>query len=136
MRPARNRRRRSSNRSELEESLALQLRASGITGHEREYRFAALHVGLGPGVKGRLAAAGLGDWRFDFAWPEVMFAVEVEGGGWVQGGHNRGVGFARDMQKYHHAADMGWFVYRCDAALIASGMACRFIESRTINGRG
>ena len=74
----------------------------------REYRFAARHVGQGPGVRQRLKDAGLRDWRFDFAWvvygppervPYIRFdgavpnvsasrrrlirvALEIEGGTW------------------------------------------------------
>lgn len=112
----------------------MQLR--GLPDYEREYRFAAHHVGLGPGIKARLREEGLSDWRFDFAWPEVMFAVEVEGGGWVGGRHTRGGGFAADMQKYHAAAVLGWFVYRCDAALIERGQAANFIKRQLLSGAG
>lgn len=114
----------------------MQLR--GMPEFRREYRFAAHHVGLGPGIKARLAEHGLSDWRFDFAWPEVMFAVEVEGGGWSGGRHTRGAGFAADMQKYHHAAALGWFVYRCDRALIDRGLAAKFIRKqlRMLSGGG
>jgi hypothetical protein len=51
-------------------------------------------------------------WQFDFAWPEAKVAVEIEGGGWINGGHNRGVRFHKDMEKYNAAAEQGWVVLR------------------------
>lgn len=52
-------------------------------------------------------------WRFDFAWPTVRVALEVEGGVWTGGRHTRGAGFLRDMEKYNSAAIAGWRVLRC-----------------------
>ena len=60
-------------------------------------------------------------WRFDFAWQRKGFsyqyaykvALEVEGGTWMKGGgHGRGSGYLRDMEKYNEAARLGWKVYR------------------------
>lgn len=47
-------------------------------------------------------------WRFDFAWPEVKVAVEIQGGSWIQGGHNRGIGQSKDLEKQRTAVMMGW----------------------------
>jgi hypothetical protein len=60
-------------------------------------------------------------WRFDFAWPDLMVAVEVEGGVWVGGRHTRGKGFLADMEKYNHAAEAGWCVLRCTPTTLLSG---------------
>lgn len=114
--------------SPLEERLNLHLRAAKVPAYEREYRFAAHHVGLGDGIKARLKEAGLKDWRFDFAWPELRLAVEAEGGGWSGGRHTRGKGFAQDMRKYEAAMRLGWNVYRCDGAMIRKGQALKTIE--------
>jgi hypothetical protein len=51
-------------------------------------------------------------WRFDYAWPERMIALEVEGGVWTAGRHTRGAGFIKDMEKYNRAAVLGWRLLR------------------------
>jgi len=50
--------------------------------------------------------------RFDYAWPDELVAVELEGGTWIRGRHVRGRGFERDCQKYNLAALYGWTVLR------------------------
>lgn len=52
-------------------------------------------------------------WAFDFAWPDRMLALEVEGGVWTRGRHTRGKGYIEDMAKYSVAAVNGWAVIRC-----------------------
>ena len=47
-------------------------------------------------------------WRFDYAWPLHRVYLEVEGGVWIQGRHNRGAGIIEDMKKYSEAAILGW----------------------------
>lgn len=51
-------------------------------------------------------------WRFDFAIPSKMIAVEVEGGAWIGGRHTRGAGFVKDLEKYNEALRLGWKVIR------------------------
>jgi very-short-patch-repair endonuclease len=51
-------------------------------------------------------------WKFDFAWPAIKLAVEIEG----QGRHQTFVGFRRDCDKYNAALAMGWRVLRFPAA--------------------
>ena len=71
-------------------------------------------------------------WRFDFAWPDGpihdRWAVEVEGGTWVNGRHGRGKGFEADCEKYARAALLGWRVIRVTPAQIRSGAALAWIE--------
>lgn len=115
--------------SHLEEALLIQIKAARLPLPEREYRFAALATGgIGKGVRQRLKAERLQDWRFDFAWPELMLAVEVEGGGWTQGRHNRGEGFLADLKKYGAGQRLGWTIYRTAGELIKSGEALQTIE--------
>jgi hypothetical protein len=114
--------------SALEKSLTLQIRARQLPLPEKEYRFAMHHVGGGEGIRKRLKAAGLKDWRFDFAWPSQMLAVEVEGGAFTAGRHTRGAGFREDCIKYHHAMMLGWTVYRCEAWLVQHGHVMDFLK--------
>lgn len=59
-------------------------------------------------------------WRFDYAWPGLSVALEIEGGIWTQGRHTRGAGFLKDMEKYNTATLMGWQVYRCTPGTLLS----------------
>lgn len=114
--------------SKAEEELNLHLQAEGIQ-FVREHRFGAEAAGgPGKGLRKRLADAGLKDWRFDFAMPDQMLAVEVEGGGWSQGRHTRGKGFAEDLLKYDSAMRLGWVVYRCSPEMVRSGRAITTIK--------
>jgi very-short-patch-repair endonuclease len=52
-------------------------------------------------------------WRFDFAWPDIKVAVEVEGGVWMaRGGHTTGSGYTGNCEKYNEALLDGWRVFR------------------------
>lgn len=51
-------------------------------------------------------------WRFDFAWPEVKVALEIEGGVFIGGGHVRGRAYTNNCEKYNEALFDGWRVFR------------------------
>jgi len=51
-------------------------------------------------------------WRFDFANPLLMVAIEIEGGIWNGGRHTTGRGFIADCEKYNEALKLGWKVMR------------------------
>ena len=51
-------------------------------------------------------------WRADFAHLPSRTLIEIEGGIYVQGRHNRGAGFAADIEKYLEATLAGWRVIR------------------------
>ncbi len=76
----------------------------------QEYRFVREIVGDGPGIRKRIKAAGLQDWRFDFAWVDEKVAVEMDGGIWTQGAHVRGNHYESDRKKYNAAQVNGWIV--------------------------
>ncbi len=50
--------------------------------------------------------------RFDAANPTQKIAIEIEGGLWISGRHNRPVGMEQDMKKYNAAVLDGWRVLR------------------------
>jgi hypothetical protein len=60
-------------------------------------------------------------WRFDFAWPKMMIALEAEGGTWTEGGHVRGKGYENDCTKYNEATAQGWKVYRFTTDMVYDG---------------
>lgn len=51
-------------------------------------------------------------WRFDFAIPEHKIAIEIDGGVWNYGRHNRAQGYLADMKKFNAAASLGWIVLK------------------------
>jgi hypothetical protein len=96
--------------ADLEGMLALQMRAVGIPPMERQYKF---H----PDRK----------WRFDFyvdGW-----GIEVQGGGWVRGGHNRNpIAMGRDYEKFNAAMEMGIRVLLYTGEQVKDGTAITQLE--------
>lgn len=66
-------------------------------------------------------------WRFDYCWPELRVALEVEGGVFSGGRHTRGAGFLRDMTKYNEAARLGWVVVRTVPSKLAKPATVKLI---------
>ena len=121
--------------SKPEETLAFLLNHSGIE-YKREYRFAAHHVGMGKGIRGRLQNAGLKDWRADFLVSDWLL-VEVEGithygrnrnGTMRLGRHQTAKGIEDDLRKYDAAMRLGYTVYRCSQYMVKSGRALETIK--------
>lgn len=50
------------------------------------------------------------EWRFDIAWTKYKVALEVNGGTWTGGRHNRGKGSIEDWLKVNEAQILGWIV--------------------------
>lgn len=50
-------------------------------------------------------------WRLDFAHPETKTAIEIDGGNWINGRHNRGSGRKLEAEKLRHLARAGWKVF-------------------------
>lgn len=51
-------------------------------------------------------------WRFDYAIPKYKIAIEIDGGVWIYGRHNRSAGYLADMEKMNAAASFGWIVLK------------------------
>lgn len=66
-------------------------------------------------------------WRFDLAWPDLLVAVEVDGGVWTGGRHVRGAGVEADCEKVSHAAALGWRVLRLTPRMIDQGSALSLV---------
>lgn len=119
---------------QLHEKFAGDCRARRLPPFVTELRFAADQVAFPrwkPKKTDRAPA-----WRFDFALPAYMVAVEIEGltmreaklrdgtVRWVcMGGHATPTGFKDDCEKYNAAAQLGWFVLRFEQDAIKSSIA-------------
>lgn len=64
---------------------------------------------------------------FDFADPKFMIAIEIEGGIWIQGRHNRGSSFEKDMEKYNMATVLGWRLLRFSTKMVEDGIAIDYL---------
>jgi very-short-patch-repair endonuclease len=106
-----------------------QIVTDGLVGlrYQREHLFARSVTFTGKDGRDRERA-----WRFDFAWPTVKVAVEIEGlvVHWqpdgtqrVSGRHVTPKGMSEDSRKYATAAMLGWYVLRFPQAMIKSGEA-------------
>jgi very-short-patch-repair endonuclease len=65
--------------------------------------------------------------RADFAYPEQRLLIEVEGGVYQIGRHQRPAGFEKDCEKYNLAALLGYRVLRFTPAMIERGEAIETI---------
>jgi len=95
-----------------EELFVVQMRCSNIPEPVREHKFHDTRR-----------------FRFDFAWPERKVALEIDGGVFSQGRHNRGKGYENDCIKFAEAAKLGWRVYRFSTGQVRSGEAISYISS-------
>lgn len=74
-------------------------------------------------------------WRFDFAWPDLMVAMEVDGVTHLGGRHQRPAGYTNDARKYNAAIEAGWKLYRVTQDMVRRGEAIALLE-RVIVPRG
>jgi hypothetical protein len=93
------------------EALLYQLQLSGLPVPQREFMFHSKRK-----------------WRFDFAWPDLLIAIEVEGGIWTGGRHVRGEGYEGDCEKYNAAQMDGWMVLRFTPGMLKRKPSADLIE--------
>lgn len=59
-------------------------------------------------------------WRADFAHIETRILIEIDGGTWIYGRHNRPAGYAEDCAKLNGAAEYGYRVFRLTPDMITA----------------
>jgi hypothetical protein len=76
-------------------------------------------------------------WEFDFAWPDFMLIVEINGGVWMPGGgaHSHPIDITRNMTKQNDAALAGFFVLQFTPDDVKHGDAIAFTQ-RVLHERG
>lgn len=103
-----------------DDAIGFQCRALGLPEPVREHRFHPVRM-----------------WKFDWAWPDRLVALEQEGivyppkgsGDHRLGGRHASVkGFRGDIEKYGEAFALGWRVLRCLPEQVTSGQAMLWIE--------
>ena len=83
--------------SKLPDLLMLaRIKAAGLPAPVQEFAFAA------PQRK----------WRADWAWPDRLVLMEIEGAVWVRGRHTRGAGYEKDMEKHNAGQLLGYRLLR------------------------
>ena len=65
-------------------------------------------------------------WRFDFAWPALKIAVEIDGGIWTRGAHGNPADIERNMTKGNDAVLLGWRVLHFTPEEVQSAHAIQF----------
>jgi hypothetical protein len=73
-------------------------------------------------------------WLFDFAWPDQKIAVEIQGGSFVRGAHNRGGGQAKDCEKWREAARLYWFILPFNTSDMKDPAFCAEVVAEILTG--
>jgi len=106
--------------SSLERSFAFALKSVGVE-MEQQYKFHPTRR-----------------WRLDFADISSSVAVEIDGGEFANGAHNRGARMARDYEKRNEATMMGFAVLQFTGAMVKrdpvglARLVGALIEKRTV----
>ena len=117
-------------KSDVVEDLAVLI--SGVTGRtwEREYLFAnKRNLACCPTFMTEYSVPRPRLYRFDFALPDLMMAVEYEGGvGQQTVAHSSVSGIIRDIEKHRLATMLGWMLLRFHSKEVRDGVAARRVE--------
>lgn len=98
-------------KSALEDELEYMIKAENLPDPQREFRFCRDRK-----------------FRFDFAWPILRIAVEVQGGLWIIGRHNRPASMEKEYEKLNLATLYGWRVFLFTPRMIHSGEALDLLK--------
>lgn len=93
----------------------------GLSSLERKFLLAWAACG-GPQLAQQWPITAERKWRLDFALPQILVAIEIEGGIWSGGRHVRGSGFINDCEKYNAATLAGWRIVRLTEAHLATAV--------------
>jgi len=105
-------------RPSQEPLFALQCKASGLPQPRAQHLFAA--------IIGRR-------WRFDFAWPAYMVALEIDGLMFKgMGRHQTVTGQREDMRKGNAALQLGWAVVHAEQSMVKSGEALKVVGAMLV----
>lgn len=125
----------------------MQAKQAGLPPWVEEYRFGAAIVGWDidrakgeinrkqTGLRLSLRRAGLADWRFDVAWPELKIAVELDGAVGF-GRHTRREGFIADAHKRNIAHAHGWRVFTFAGPALKDGSGVALLRQVLHPGDG
>lgn len=92
-------------KSDLEDELEQQLSGGeGIPPYQRQFKFCDTRR-----------------WKGDFCWPDIKLVVEVDGGTFMGGRHNTGVGMHNDMIRSNWLQLHGWTLLRGDSIMVHDG---------------
>lgn len=83
-----------------------QMSAIGVGGYVKEHKF-------DPGRR----------WRFDYSWPDLKLAVELDGFG-----HHRLNRYFGDVEKANAATLLGWRVLHITTAMVKDGTGIKLVE--------
>lgn len=68
-------------------------------------------------------------WRFDWAWPDLGLALEVQGGVFIRGRHTRGAALLKEYEKLNAAAVEGYRMLFCTPREIGNGEAVAIVAA-------
>lgn len=77
----------------------------------RRFLYTWIELG-GPDLQDEFQFHPLRKWRFDFCLPTVRVGIEIDGGVFINGGHNRGAQISKDYEKRNVALTMGYRVFQ------------------------
>lgn len=117
------------NKSVIATLLEIHLVELGLREFVTEYEFHKTPGEVSLQIFARFDAFRARGWRFDYAFPDIMVAIEIEGGVWTGGRHTRGCGFQDDLDKYNVAAAIGWRLFRFSTQDINEGKALAILRA-------